>query len=197
MAGRRGRGVGKRAQSALWHIQTSCAGSPGVYGVMVRLWVSGIPAGTTCEQLAQRFSAFGTVGGCEVVPPKMYRSLPGDAGFERGFGYVELEPTDDAALRKCMAGGWAFRGRLGVAPQLAPWSQAGPTTSAPAAWTAATALAPPNSASSARVLQHTTAPSGEATCSSARSRARATSSGWSRSGLLGQAPSRWVRGRGR
>lgn len=70
---------------------------------MVRLFVGGLPPGTTCEQLQQRFAAFGAVSSCDVVQPKTYAALPTDEGFHRGFGYVELEPHDDAALRKCMA----------------------------------------------------------------------------------------------
>ncbi len=81
---------------------------------MVRLFVGGVPPGTTCEQLEQRFAAFGTVSGSHVVPPKTYEALPDDEGYHRGFGYVELEPHDDAALRKCMSAynGSKWRGHV-------------------------------------------------------------------------------------
>ena len=81
---------------------------------MVRLFVGGIPPGTTCEQLEHRFASFGVVAGCHIVGPKEYKFLAEGGSFYRGLGYVDLEPVDDAALRKCMAAynGSKWRGHV-------------------------------------------------------------------------------------
>ena len=60
-----------------------------------RLFVSGISASVTQEQLAQRFSPFGPVADVELAQP---------AG--RGFGHLTLTTTD-AQLRRCVN---AYRG---------------------------------------------------------------------------------------
>ena len=81
---------------------------------MVRLFVGGLPPGTTCEQLQQRFAAFGTVSSVDIASPKKYQSLSHDEGFHRGFGYVELDPHDEQTLRKCMSAynGSKWRGHV-------------------------------------------------------------------------------------
>ena len=87
---------------------------------MVRLYVGGLPAGITEEELRQRFLPFGEVTDCRIAPPKVYA---GEASFPRNFGHVELQPKDEAALRKCLSaynGGCKWKGSLlkcGVARQ--------------------------------------------------------------------------------
>jgi len=63
----------------------------------VRLYVGGLPAGVTEQELRQRFTPFGEVTAVSIAPPKMYGP---DASFPRNFGHVELVPKDEAALRK-------------------------------------------------------------------------------------------------
>ncbi|GAQ83424.1 protein with RRM/RBD/RNP motifs [Klebsormidium nitens] len=63
----------------------------------IRLFVGGLPADVTPEELQARFQPFGKVVGSEIVPQKE------DAGTCRGFGYVDLEPVSEASLSKCFA----------------------------------------------------------------------------------------------
>ena len=81
---------------------------------MVRLFLGGLPPDVTPEQLVQRFAAFGAVTDAHVAAPKTYAALPSDAGFYRGFGFVELQPQDDAALRRALAAysGSKWRGHV-------------------------------------------------------------------------------------
>ena len=69
---------------------------------MVRLFVGGLAEDVTSEQLAQRFQFFGRVSSCDVLQPKAYYSNISPTSSCRGFGYVQLEVEDDAALRKCL-----------------------------------------------------------------------------------------------
>lgn len=66
---------------------------------MVRLFVGGLPP-VTEEELRARFLPFGEVTHCFIAPPKIYGP---DNVFSRNFGHVELEPKDEAALRKCIS----------------------------------------------------------------------------------------------
>jgi hypothetical protein len=66
---------------------------------MVRLFVGGLPPGIAPDDLRQRFAPFGEVTECSIAPPKIYN---GDS-FPRDFGHVELQPKDEAALRKCIS----------------------------------------------------------------------------------------------
>ena len=70
---------------------------------MVRLFIGGLAADTTPALLAPRFTPFGDVLACDVVPGKPHGSSDGTPAPCRGFGYVSLEPTDDAALRRCLS----------------------------------------------------------------------------------------------
>ncbi len=65
----------------------------------VRLYVGGLPPDVTEEQLRARFTPFGAVSACCIAPPKVY----GGASFPRNFGHVELEPRDEASLRRCIS----------------------------------------------------------------------------------------------
>lgn len=69
---------------------------------MVRLFVGGLPGGITDAELLGRFKAFGDVTGCELVPHKATSDDSAQAGC-RGFAYLDLTPTDDTALRKCLS----------------------------------------------------------------------------------------------
>ncbi|GAX85592.1 hypothetical protein CEUSTIGMA_g13007.t1 [Chlamydomonas eustigma] len=68
---------------------------------MVRLFVGGLPPDIDARELAKRFSPFGVVTACEYAKPKPegvkeYSTIP------RGFAYLNIEPIDDAAIRKCL-----------------------------------------------------------------------------------------------
>ena len=68
---------------------------------MVRLYVGGLPADASVQDMLGRFSAFGKVQSGELAVPK---AAAGEAiAAARGFGYVELDPIDDAALRRCIS----------------------------------------------------------------------------------------------
>ena len=75
---------------------------PLLHGVMVRLFVGGLAEDVTSEQLAQRFQFFGRVSSCDVLQPKANNTNIPPTSSCRGFGYVQLEIEDDAALRKCL-----------------------------------------------------------------------------------------------
>jgi len=71
-----------------------------------RIFIGGIPPGTTSEELVQRFKSFGDVTSCDVVPDKKYPSLlPGSEPmvFSRNFGFVTIEPKDEKSLQRAIA----------------------------------------------------------------------------------------------
>ncbi len=70
---------------------------------MVRLFVGGLAHDTTSDQLALRFQSFGKVTGCDVIGPKEEGVFRRPDTTCRGFGYLNLEPANDSALRKCLA----------------------------------------------------------------------------------------------
>ena len=70
---------------------------------MVRLYVGGLPADVTAEQLAERFAPFGRVEGADLAAPQADGCAALKGASCRGFGYVELEPKDEAALRRCLS----------------------------------------------------------------------------------------------
>ena len=70
---------------------------------MVRLYVGGLPADVTAEQLAERFAPFGRVEGADLAAPQADGCAALKDASCRGFGYVELEPKDEAALRRCLS----------------------------------------------------------------------------------------------
>jgi hypothetical protein len=66
-----------------------------------RLYIGGLPPGTTAAELAQRFHPFGEVESCELVPPKAYK--PGKTvEFPRNFGYVSLIPKDEGSIPRAV-----------------------------------------------------------------------------------------------
>ena len=70
-----------------------------------RIFIGGIPPGTTNEELIQRFKSFGDVKSCEVVPDKEYPGvLPGSEPmvFTRNFGYITIEPKDEKSLQRAI-----------------------------------------------------------------------------------------------
>lgn len=77
----------------------------------VRLWLGGLPEGCTAEELAARFTPFGAVTACSLAAPKLYGQ---DTPFERHFGHVELEPKDEASLRRAISAynGCKWRGAV-------------------------------------------------------------------------------------
>ena len=81
---------------------------------MVRLFIGGLAADTTPALLAPRFTPFGEVLACDVVPAKPQDSSDGPPVPCRGFGYVSLAPKDEAALRRCLSAvscGWQIVSR--------------------------------------------------------------------------------------
>ncbi len=71
-----------------------------------RIFIGGIPPGTTSDELIQRFKSFGDVKSCEVVPDKEYPGvLPGSEPmvFSRNFGFVTIEPKDEKSLQRAIA----------------------------------------------------------------------------------------------
>lgn len=71
---------------------------------MVRLFIGGLAADTTSELLAARFTPFGEVLACDVVPGKAHGSADAAPPAPcRGLAYVSLAPKDDAALRRCLS----------------------------------------------------------------------------------------------
>ena len=69
---------------------------------MVRLFVGGLAHDTTSDQLASRFETFGKVTDCTVIGPKGDERFTSPGSTCRGFGYLDLEPANDAALPKCL-----------------------------------------------------------------------------------------------
>ena len=69
---------------------------------MVRLYVGGLQEDTTPEMVAGRFQQFGTVSSCELARNKPGCTI-GTPGACRGFAYVELEPTSEQALHRCIS----------------------------------------------------------------------------------------------
>ena len=70
---------------------------------MVRLFVGGLAEDITSQELSQPFCHFGVVENCEVIPPKENDTFRGCTAHCRGFGYLDLEPKDEASLRKCLS----------------------------------------------------------------------------------------------
>lgn len=71
----------------------------------VRIFVGGLPAGVTADELAQRFKSFGEVEACELVPDKLYATARPNfipEKFSRNFGYVTLVPNGDKSVSKAM-----------------------------------------------------------------------------------------------
>ena len=70
--------------------------------MMVRLYVGGLQEDTTPEMVTGRFEQFGTVSRCELARNKPGCTI-GTPGACRGFAYVELEPTSEQALHRCIS----------------------------------------------------------------------------------------------
>jgi hypothetical protein len=70
---------------------------------MVRLFVGGLSEDITSLDLSQRFLPFGVVENCEVLAPKDSDTFRASHAHCRGFGYLDLEPKDEPALRKCLS----------------------------------------------------------------------------------------------
>lgn len=66
-----------------------------------RLYIGGLPSGTTAEELAHRFHPFGEVESCELVPSKIYKTR-GIVEFPRNFGYVSLIPKDEGSIPRAV-----------------------------------------------------------------------------------------------
>jgi RNA recognition motif-containing protein len=79
----------------------------------VNIYVGNLPFGTTQEELAEVFSAHGTVAGSSII-------IDRETGRSRGFGFVEM-PNDDEARRAIEAMNQAdFGGRALVVNEARP-----------------------------------------------------------------------------
>ncbi len=90
-------------------------------GEPVRLFVGGLPSTVSYSQISQRFESFGEVHGVELVPGKegmVHASQPLQPC--RGFAYVELSPSDEASLRRCIS--MVCLGSLAVRAATDPYS---------------------------------------------------------------------------
>lgn len=67
-----------------------------------RLYVGGLPEGVTEESIKARFNTFGRVLSVELPAARVLEGEGAEARSHRGFGYVELVPADDAAVRRCI-----------------------------------------------------------------------------------------------
>lgn len=76
----------------------------------IKIFVGGIPSGTTASELAQRFAPFGKHGMASVtaqlIGPKTYDAAPpyhDKMSFDRNFGFVVIdEPKDEASARRAV-----------------------------------------------------------------------------------------------
>ena len=80
-----------------------------------RIYIGGIPPGTTSDELAQRFKSFGEVQSVELVPNKVYPpSAPGSEPiiYSRNFGFVSILPKDEKSLNRAIGlyNGSSWRG---------------------------------------------------------------------------------------
>ena len=65
-----------------------------------RLYVGGLPGDVSETDIANRFTSFGKVVSCELVPSKGLNAVDGTC---RGFAYVDLELNDSHALARCVS----------------------------------------------------------------------------------------------
>lgn len=73
----------------------------------MRLYIGGLPSTVSCTQISQRFESFGKVHDVELVAEKegtVRASQPLQPC--RGFAYVQLSPSDEASLRRCISMVW-------------------------------------------------------------------------------------------
>eukprot|EP00884_Botryococcus_braunii_P009539 jgi/Botrbrau1/18587/Bobra.0367s0029.1 len=83
--------------------------------VMVsRIYVGGLPPDVTAEQIKRRFETFGKVLSIDLPQPKAHDQEHNADSSHRGFGYVNLVPLDDAAVRRCIGSynGCKWRGSV-------------------------------------------------------------------------------------
>jgi hypothetical protein len=65
-----------------------------------RLYVGGLPPDISAADVIGRFTTFGSVSSCELVPSKGLQGAPGTC---RGFAYVDLQPKDDHSVARCLS----------------------------------------------------------------------------------------------
>lgn len=65
----------------------------------IRLFIGGLPENVSAQQLAGRFTSFGSVSDVVLVPSKLQSGRTGC----RGFAYVAFSPKDDMALQRCLS----------------------------------------------------------------------------------------------
>jgi hypothetical protein len=90
-----------RSKVATWPVMPPHPSFPGGHtDLRARLYVGGLPGHVSNTDVADRFSPFGKVLSCELVPSK---GLDAVAGTCRGFAYVNLEFKDSHALARCIS----------------------------------------------------------------------------------------------
>lgn len=71
---------------------------------MYKLFVGGLPFSTNDDELAEAFSAHGTVASAKVITDR-------DTGRSKGFGFVEFENDDEGKAAEKAMNGSDFGGR--------------------------------------------------------------------------------------
>jgi RNA recognition motif-containing protein len=66
----------------------------------MRLYVGGLPPDVREEELRARFTPFGVVTSCEIMPSKDPQA---PSGVSRGMAYVELTPKDETSIARCLS----------------------------------------------------------------------------------------------
>lgn len=80
---------------------------------MYKLFVGGLPFSTTDDELADAFSAHGTVASAVIIKDR-------DTGRSKGFGFVEYESDDEGKAAESAMNGADFGGRSITVNQARP-----------------------------------------------------------------------------
>lgn len=83
-----------------------------------KLFVGGIPFSSTNDDLAQHFSAAGTVTSAQIISDKF-------SGRSKGFGFVEMSSDEEADKAIQMFNGSDFGGRKLVVNEARPKTEGG------------------------------------------------------------------------
>lgn len=65
-----------------------------------RIYIGGLTATISQDDVAGRFKPFGDVLSCEIIKAK---AVGADKNSCRGFAYVTLQPKDDASLARMLS----------------------------------------------------------------------------------------------
>lgn len=71
---------------------------------MVRLYIGGLAGDIVAQDLIERFKAFGKVQSADVLPPKTNDTFRDASQCTcRGYGYVEVDFTNQSARQRCLS----------------------------------------------------------------------------------------------